>query len=151
MSQHLTSQQVSMWMAGERAPEAERHVRECAECAAELDAFARDLSLFSASVHAWSQKQVPPPMLRRARVWPLRLALTSAALLLLASIPIYRLTHGVAQPRMTPADAALLEQVDTDVARAVPRSMEPLLELASAVGGPNDTARKDTHAVTQHK
>jgi len=148
MSQHLSSQQISMWMAGERTPEAELHVRECADCAAELDAFARDLALFRDAVRQW---QVPQPVLRPARVWPMRLALTVATLLLVALIPVYRFAHPKAHPQLTAADAALLEQVDVEVSRAVPRPMEPLLELASAVGEPNNDARKDNHAATQHK
>jgi hypothetical protein len=136
MSQHLSSERISMWIAGERTPEDEEHVRVCLECAAELARFQATLSLFRDSVRDWSSRQPGSepgtvPKLAPAR-WAVRWAMAAAALLLVATVSIYR---GTRQPQfgglMLPADVALLEQVDAEVSRGVPRGMEPLLELVS--------------------
>ena len=37
MSGHLSSVEISEWLAGIRASDAERHLAECAVCAAELE------------------------------------------------------------------------------------------------------------------
>lgn len=141
MSQHLSSQRISMWMAGERTAEDEQHLRECPECAAELARFQATLSLFRDSVCHWSGQQagseagaIPKtgPARSRFRLWPVRWAAAVAALLLVATISIHRSTRQQ-QPGglMAQADVLLLEQVDAEVSRAVPRTMEPLLELVS--------------------
>lgn len=140
MNQHLSSQRISLWMAGERTAEDEQHLRECPECAAELARFQATLSLFRASVRQWSGQQagseagaIPKtgPARHRLHPWPVRWAL-AAALLLVATISIHRSTRQQ-QPGglMAQADVLLLEQVDAEVSRAVPRTMEPLLELVS--------------------
>ena len=60
----------------------------------------------------------------------MRWALVAAALLVLAAIPIYRNAQDrQRQAEIARADALLLEQVDAEVSRAVPRPMEPLVKL----------------------
>lgn len=136
MSQHLSSQRISMWMAGERTPEDEQHLRECPECAAELARFQATLSLFRDSVRHWSGRQPGSeagaiPKIAPTR-WPARWAMAAAALLLVATVSIYRNTRRPQLGGLMPqADVVLLEQVDAEVSRAVPRGMEPLLELVS--------------------
>jgi hypothetical protein len=141
MSQHLSERQISLWMIGERTPQQEQHVRECPECGAELARLEASLALFRGSVRHWSDRQVrvPWPLAptrgsRRypARLRPLRWALVAAALLVLAVVPIYRnVQDRQRQAEMARADALLLEQVDAEVSRAVPRPMEPLVKLVS--------------------
>ena len=55
MNQHLTSEQVSRWMVGERTPEEVRHARGCLHCRAELDRLEKALSLFRESGQRWSE------------------------------------------------------------------------------------------------
>ena len=142
MNEHLPEPRISRWMTGERAPEDERHVRECAQCAAELARFEAALSQFRESVRQWSGGQggSPPgavleirPARRRFAPW----AAAAAAVLLAVAVPVYRSSRRPQPgPDIAQADALLLEQVDAHVSQAVPRPMEPLLELVSGdLGG----------------
>ena len=141
MSQHLSSPEVSQWMIGERTPQQEQHVRQCPECGAELARMEAALGLFRGSVRHWSDRQVrvPRPLTPTrgsrgypARPLPVRWALAAATLLLLAAVPIYRNVQvRQRQAEIARADALLLEQVDAEVSRAVPRPMEPLVKLVS--------------------
>ncbi len=141
MSQHLSSQEVSQWMIGERTPQQEQHVRQCSECGAELARLEAALALFRGSVRHLSgrQSQAEPPDIsnilparRGPRIQPMRWALVAAALLVLAAVPVYRNTQDrQRQAEIARADALLLEQVDTEVSRTVPRPMEPLVKLVS--------------------
>lgn len=54
MSRHLSHEEISQWMAGERTLEQETHLRECPTCAAEVDALARTFALFRESGQRWS-------------------------------------------------------------------------------------------------
>jgi hypothetical protein len=141
MSQHLSSREVSQWMAGERTPQQEQHVRQCPECGAELALMEAALALFRGSVRHWSdgQSRAAPPAIGSilaarlgSRIQPMRWALVAAALLVLAAVPIYRNVQvRQRQAEIARADALLLEQVDAEVSRAVPRPMEPLAKLVS--------------------
>ena len=140
MSQHLSSQEISQWMIGERTPQQEQHVRQCSQCGAELDRLEAALALFRGSVRHWSGRQgrAEPPAIasmspaRGSRIQPMRWALVAAALLVLAAVPIYRNAQDrQRQAEIARADALLLEQVDAEVSRAVPRPMEPLAKLVS--------------------
>ena len=140
MSQHLSSREISQWMIGGRTPQQEQHVRECSECGAELARMEASLALFRGSVRHWSdgQSRAEPPAVgsilraRGSRALPMRWALAAAALLVLAAVPIYRNAQDrQRQADLARADALLLEQVDAEVSRAVPRPMEPLVKLVS--------------------
>jgi len=54
MNQHLSSEQISRWIAGERTNEQERHASACPQCRAELDHLENALSLFRDSGQRWS-------------------------------------------------------------------------------------------------
>jgi hypothetical protein len=141
MSQHLSSLEVSRWMMGERTPHQEQHVCQCPECAAEVARMEAALGLFRDSVRHWSsgQSRAEPPAIgsvlparRGPRIQPMRWALVAAALVVLAAVPIYRnVQDRQRQAEAARADALLLEQVDAEVSRAVPRPMEPLVNLVS--------------------
>jgi hypothetical protein len=141
MSRHLSSQEISQWMIGERTPQQEQHVRQCSECGVELARLEAALTLFRGSVRHFSSRQShaePPaiasilPARRGSRMQPMRWALVAAALLVLAAVPIYRNAQDrQRQAEIARADALLLEQVDAEVSRAVPRPMEPLVKLVS--------------------
>jgi hypothetical protein len=141
MSPHLSSRQISRWMTGERTPQQELHVRECPECGAELARMEASLALFRGSVRHWSdgQRRAEPPAIgslltarRGFGMRPMRWALVAAALLVLAAVPVYRNAQDrQRRAEMARADALLLEQVDAEVSRAVPRPMEPLVKLVS--------------------
>src|SRR5262245_5518235 len=99
MSQHLSSEQISEWMAGERTAQMKDHLGQCPECSAEIARVEAALATFRSSVREWSDQQSSPEI---ARTWitgresralllqPVRWALIAAALLMLAAIPIYQ-------------------------------------------------------------
>jgi hypothetical protein len=157
MSQHLSARQISQWTIGERTPQQEQHVRECPECAAELARLEAALGLFRGSVRHWSgrQSRAEPPAIASilparpsSRIQPMRWALVAAALLVLAAVPIYRnVQDRQRQAEIARADALLLEQVDAEVSRVVPRPMEPLAKLVSwdfSSTDEGDENRRDT-------
>ena len=154
MSQHLSSREVSQWMMGERTSRQEQHVRECPECGAELARMEAALALFRGSVRHWSDGQsraVPPaigsilPARRGSWAQPLRWALVAAMLLVLAAVPVYRnVQDRQRQAEAAMADALLLEHVDAEVSRAVPRPMEPLVKLVSWDFGSTDGSDEKT-------
>ena len=141
MNKHFSSEQISRWMIGERTAQDEEHARQCPECAAKVAGFESAIVLFRESVRACGDSYRRPeiPLLagvRRARrnfvARPSRWAPVAAALVLLAAIPIYTNSRDRRrQAEMARADAALLEQVDVEISRAVPAPMEPLVELVS--------------------
>ncbi len=150
MSRHLSSQEISQWMIRERTPQQEQHVRECSECEAELARLEASLALFRGSVRHWSglQVRVPRSLAPGPLPHPMRWALVAAALLVLAAVPIYRnAQERQRQAEIARADALLLEQVDAEVSRAVPRPMEPLAKLVSwdfSSADERDENRRDT-------
>jgi anti-sigma factor RsiW len=111
-----------------------RHVQDCPACRAELAQFRETLGEFRGSVRAWSEHQanqalalsnsVPEP-----RSWiashQLAWALLIAVVCVVASFVIPR--HG--GENAAGADAVLLNQVDAQVSRTAPSSMEPLMKL----------------------
>ena len=161
MSQHLSSPEVSQWMIGERTPQQEQHVRQCPECGAELARMEAALGLFRGSVRHWSDRQVrvPRPLTPTrgsrgypARPLPVRWALAAATLLLLAAVPIYRNVQvRQRQAEIARADALLLEQVDAEVSRAVPRPMEPLAKLVSWDFSSTDEPVENRRDTTENK
>jgi hypothetical protein len=128
MNAHLSAEEISLWILGDRAPQRELHVRECAICRREVDRLESALGEFRGAVRGWD---VPAPALAKPRLAPrvVRWALAVASLAALALAPVYR--HRQVEAEAARADAILLEQVDTEVSQAVPRPMEPLVQLVS--------------------
>lgn len=131
MNPHLSLQQISKWMMGERTPAQEKHVRECPECSAEVVRLEAALTQFRASVRLWADRESSEHPARPGFRWrPARWAWVAAILLMVAAIPIYRdVRDRERKAEMAKADAALLEQVDAGVSRAIAAPMEPLARL----------------------
>ena len=137
MSGHLSSVEISEWLAGIRASEAERHLAECAACAAELERASQPLARFGLAMRAWCAAETPVPRLgsiasaaSRPRFSGLRVALATAtvfAAALLVAAPVYRQHQRAID--IARQDEALLEQVQTEVARSAPEPMQPLEKL----------------------
>ena len=135
MSTHLTSQQVSEWILGDGSREAELHVRSCSLCQAEISRFEASLKGFRSSVRQWSEEQLPPysPLqVKRnpARPWIMGLAWATAAIILCIFLGRFNY-RSAPQPPTEVADTALLAQIDHEVSRTVPDSMESLTQLVS--------------------
>jgi anti-sigma factor RsiW len=130
-SEHLVSEQLSECILAQPDPGVARHLENCPACRAELEHFREALSEFGGAVRCWSENQahaalaVPRPS--ESRSWiaahQFALALFLAAVCILASI----VWHGA--ENAPSSDAVLLNQVDAQVSRAVPSSMEPLMKL----------------------
>ena len=137
MSGHLSSVEISEWLAGIRASDAERHLAECAVCAAELERAGEPLARFGAATRAWCAAETPVPRLgsggsavrRRQRFMTMRVALAAAAALLLVAAPVYRQHQRAIE--MARQDEALLEQVQTEISRSAPEPMQPLEKLVA--------------------
>ncbi len=137
MNGHLSSDQISRWLIGERTAAEEQHARECPECRAELARLESAIALFRSSARDWSEQWgtsfqaaagLSPGVGAPRNTW--RWAWIAAAALLLAAIPLYtRARDRQRRAERARADAALIEQVDAGVSRAVPASMEPLVQL----------------------
>ena len=147
MNEHLSPEDMSRWFAGERSLELQRHAGECEACSARLDRMENAIAEFRGSVHDWSAAQslaAPqivwrPPVRHLVRAW----ILAATSLLILASGPAwwhYRQQARAAE--MARADA-LLQQVDAEISRAVPRTMEPLVSLVTWGSGPTEESQKE--------
>jgi anti-sigma factor RsiW len=134
MIAHLSREQLSEYVLGQPSPVVEGHIQDCPACRAELTHFREALGEFRGAVRAWSQDQAKhvlasPAALPERRSWAashqLAWALVIAVVCVIASFVIPR--HGVESA--AGSDAVLLNQVDAQVSRTAPSSMEPLMKL----------------------
>ena len=136
MSGHLSSVEISEWLAGIRAPDAERHLAECAVCAAELERASAPFAQFGAATRAWCAAETPLPRLgsvasvahRRRQFRMIRVALAAAAALMAAALVYHQHQRAIEIARQ---DEALLEQVQVEVSRSAPEPMQPLEKLVA--------------------
>jgi len=131
MNRHLSSEDFSQWMVGERTPEREEHLRGCAECAAELERVQAPFELFRGAVRQWSANEdrgtvAMPQRSRTGGLW-LRLAATAAALALLIAAGIEGQNWRAAG--IDREDEILLGEVNAAVSRPVPATMQPVYDL----------------------
>ena len=125
---HLSAEQIAQWIAGERTSETESHMDVCQRCRTEVRGFEAVLGQFRSSARSIS---TPAPVMRARRpaLWPRWVAV--AAVALLALVPVYRQRQARDRAAMEQQDAQLLQQVDTEISRAVPGSMDPLVKMVS--------------------
>jgi hypothetical protein len=145
MSQHFSPKEMSAWLAGERATGREQHLAECPLCREEAARMQTALGQFREAMREWSGRQMgsPPPMpastAQPSRSWHASWRWTSAmASVLVVVTPSYWYLARQHAEERDREDALLLEQVYLGISRAVPASMEPLLELVS--GAPDSTS-----------
>ena len=134
MIPHLSSEQLSEYVLGQPGPEVALHVQHCAACRAELAQFREALGALRGAVRAWSAEQASvalaiPASVPEPRFWSgshqLAWALVIAAVCVIASFVLpWR-----AKESAVSNDAVILNQVDAQVSRTVPASMEPLMRL----------------------
>jgi hypothetical protein len=133
MNSHLSSPQISEWVAGYRTTECEQHLRECATCSTELAAFESGLSGLGRSVRYWAAQQE----IESSRSMPTRSdigrnrwrwAAVAAAAGALALLPVQWARNAQREAQWA-EDAELLSRVNTELSRTVPSTMQPLMDL----------------------
>ena len=146
MNNHLSQDQLSMWILGRSTAEELKHGRECPQCRAELARFETPVSAFRSVMLEWSDWEIAPQteevlaLLRRPKAilntsW--RWVALGTAALLLAAIPIYRQGQALMQRTGTDsgvsadanADALLMDAVSAHLSRTIPAPMEPIMTL----------------------
>ena len=142
MRGHLTSAEISRWMAGDGGVAAEEHLHDCADCRAEVARFERVLAQFRSSVHHTAEGSNAPRLLPRTHSTvgvATRWVLAAAALVLLVTAPFYQSARERRRAmEQAEADTVLMERVDRAVSRSVPRPMEPLIELVGWGSNPTE-------------
>jgi hypothetical protein len=126
---HLSQEQFAQWIAGERPHDAVRHVDACDPCRQELAGFSDALKEFSQHV----QTLPVPARISAARRshHVARWLAAAAAVMMLALVPVYREQQERRRALIEQQDAQLLQQVDAEISRAVPDSMDPLVTMVS--------------------
>jgi hypothetical protein len=147
MTRHLSDEEISAWILGERTGMQEEHVSGCPECGARTSQLQSALTGFRDSARVWAARRLPAVMIPAAPPWwqprPQWL-LAAAALLLVAVAPVYQSYSAhlnAARERAAleiAEDTALLKQVDTQISRAIPEPMEPLVTLVAWNAGSAD-------------
>lgn len=158
MNRHLSDEEISAWLIGE--PIGERtgwqaeHVAACPECRAQTSQLQNALAGFRESAIVWAARRQPAAVIPPATPWwqprPEWL-LAAAALLLITAAPLYR-SHSAHQSAAyaraaieAAEDAALLKQVDTEISKAVPGPMEPLVTLVAWNPDPTNQSNKGSN------
>ncbi|HET9219017.1 MAG TPA: hypothetical protein VFR18_18680 [Terriglobia bacterium] len=128
---HLSSEQVLEWTLGERCAEVGRHLADCRECREELVGLQDGLRAFRQSAHDWADAPVrvavPDRLVSPPVSWGW--AGLTAMVIGLALFPLYLDIRETQREAESVRDSLLLDQVQTRLARTVPQSMEPLMEL----------------------
>src|SRR5262245_28837376 len=157
MNNHLSQDQLSMWILGRSTAEELRHGRECPQCRAELVRFEAPVSAFRSSMLDWSDRESAPrieevlTLFRRPQAIPNTLwgwVAVCTAVLLLTAIPIYKQGQALKQrtatdsdvvqlpaidaPAGANADVLLMDAVSAHLSRTIPAPMEPIMALIPA-------------------
>src|SRR5262245_13138129 len=144
MTNHLSSEQISMWIAGDATAEQRQHVHECEECGGEIARLQTALGNFRGAVSLWAERENAAPGIqcvaapRRPQRLFRRWAAAVAAAGVLAVIPLYRNLEERArqaeaeQAARNAQDALLMERINFQLSRTAPASFEPLVNLVSA-------------------
>ena len=140
MKTHLSEEQISRWIAGDRAPEAERHLRVCMQCATEVAHMKKLLADFHDGVIAWSDSQMDAEApvqwtllapARRSKSAALLLRLAAATVVVMLALLLFHDYNRRRAIKVFEADVKLLEEVNTQIAQPVPTSLKPLMQLVS--------------------
>jgi hypothetical protein len=149
---HLTAKEISRWLVEGPERSADQHVQNCWACQANLAEAEAPLTAFRTAVVGWSEAQdagraasVQGLAGRSERNWGIRLwlpvaTLALATLLIAGFVEVPGLLHSsrpsgqqtaITSPSSPDSDAALMDQVDTEVSEAVPDAMAPLTDLVA--------------------
>jgi hypothetical protein len=141
MSTHLSSEQISKWMAGDNNSDAGQHLKECPQCAAEIARMQSLLSAFRSSVIEWNTLQgnakaperwMPSQHRLRFAGNMMRWKLAAAMLVLILGILVWK-NHNDRRREAAAfeADIRLWEEVNSHISQPVPSPMAPLMNLVA--------------------
>jgi hypothetical protein len=136
---HLSPEQISKVVAGIPTPE-DAHVRNCAECAREVERVQNVLTLFRGSIRTWTDKldhsefheAVASRKARSPHRAPMAWVLAAAALAAAVAIPIYQDSKNEELKAQAERDAQLMDDVNAQLSRSGPMAMDPLMQLMTA-------------------
>jgi hypothetical protein len=134
MKQHLSEEQFAAWIAGDRTGTAQEHVAGCPQCSSRTEAFSLVLQNFRGAAEEFATACRVPVHVPTPRPWwhpAPHWAVVAVAVMLSISVPLWRSHATERAAAEAAADEALLAQVDSQLSRAVPQTMEPLLTLVS--------------------
>jgi hypothetical protein len=138
MKEHLSEEQISRWIAGDRLPDTEQHLQECMQCASEVAQMKKALAAFHDCVIEWSSNRndaeapawlIPSDGQPRTNHKPLLLKLAAAALSISLAFLMFQNYNKKRAMRAYEADVKLLEEVNSHIAQPVPASLKPLVQL----------------------
>jgi hypothetical protein len=145
MSEHLSSEQITDWMTGNRPTDAVQHIRDCATCELHVERLQETLGMFRGAVRETAdsfeerQKVFQVPRRRMRVMW----ATVAAALVTLVAIPVYEVQDARQRAAATAKqDAELLDQVNAELSQSVGTPMKPLEKLVSWGPAAKDTVEK---------
>ena len=147
---HLTAKEISRWLVEGPEQTAAQHVQDCWACQAKLAEAQAPLAAFRSAVIDWSESRnasrlsvVSRREASQIAHWTLRLwmpigSLALATLLAVGFAKGPELFHhasgqqtALVSSTSAASDAALMDQVDTEVSEAVPDAMAPLTDLVA--------------------
>ena len=129
MSEHLSPERVFEAIAGRRNAEVEEHLRVCSFCDAEVGQLRNSIAGLSQAVHSVTTPPINWAELRpQSRTRQFTWIVAAAMIAMAVALPVYEKTQSRQNEAME-ADAGLLEEVDAQLSREVPASMQSLMEL----------------------
>ena len=144
MSQHLSHEEFAQCFVGSESLEAQRHLRECPECSAELQCFGETVASLrgairgrvSARVATHSEvvlQRADRPVTSAGPRW--RWAAAAAAIVLFGWIPVVtletRLRESVPDPTYQSDAAALMDSINLHLSRDLPAPLEPMMVIST--------------------
>ena len=110
MNRHLSEDDISRWVSGERLAETEWHLRQCSQCAAEVDETEGTLALFRESGRQWSDhwyRQTSAPAQRAGLRFTGAMAACAAMCVVVCAVLLYPVP--ASQKATADAEAPFLE------------------------------------------
>jgi hypothetical protein len=139
MKGHLSSKQISKYMAGCSSPSLERHVKECQKCAAEVDRMKMLFTEFRNSASALSvgykefKTSNPLQSPAHSRKYTFLTLKWACAVFVLARIILSPISLNDRRREMEQlkADVQLCKEVDAQVSQTIPEPLAPLMQLVA--------------------
>lgn len=121
---------------GRLSAEDEEHLRACSACNGEVSPLRNSISGLSQAIHEESERQLaslprfhPAERRRQSRTQQITWAVAAAALVMAVALPLYQKNDMSREDAIADSDSGLLDEIDAQLSREVPASMQTLMEL----------------------